>query len=205
MPLSFLTAQTPVFSRKPPLPNPEELPGLLRLHWEISGRVILDTYYTRLDQSLALWGTLTAVIFLTAQLSHLAWIVQALAWSTLTLMAIAMTFWLAWPWATVKQFRWVIYLWSLLMLSGICLTDYGIFRGSGIILSNLCPGWLSLCALGYWLTGVGIHALALIGIGFVHLGAIPLLALFPGGQFSVTGSVMAGSLWVLAVWQWRHR
>jgi hypothetical protein len=190
---------------KPSLPNPEELPGILRLRWVRPGRVFLDTYYTRLDQALALWGTITAVIFLTAQFSHLAWTVQAKAWSTLTLVAIPMTFLLTWHWATVRQFRWVIYLWSFLMLLGLCLTDYGIFRGSGIILMNLCSGWLGLCALVYWLTGVGMKARALTLIGFVHLGAIPLLSLISAWQFLLTGTVMAGSLWVLATWQWEHR
>jgi hypothetical protein len=165
----------------------------------------LETYYTRLDQALVLWGCVSAVIFLTAQFSSLTWTVQALAWSILTLMAIPLTFWLTWTWASFKQLRWVVVFWSLLLLSGICLTNYGIFRGSGVILMNLCSGWLGLCALGYWFTGVGLQAIALTLIGFVHLGAIPLLALFPEVQFSVTGMVMALCLWVLAAWQWEHR
>jgi hypothetical protein len=200
-----MTDKTPIFKFKQPLPNPEELPGILRLRWGTAERVFLDTYYTRLDQALALWGCVSAVIFLTAQFGHLTWTVQAIAWSSLTFLAIPMTFWLTWHWACAKQFRWVIYFWSLLILSGIFLTNYGIFGPSVVILMNLCPGWLGLCVLGYWLTAIGIQSGALILIGFVHLCAIPLLALMPQEQFFLTGIVMTGSLWALAAWQWDHR
>ncbi len=200
-----LTHQQPIFRFKQPLPNPEELPGILRLRYVTGGQVWLNTYYTRLDQALVIWGGVTAVIFLTAQFSHLSWTVQALVWSILTLSAIPITSWLTWHWARLKQLRWVVILWALLILGGNCLTDYGVFLARGGILSHLCPGWLGLCVLGYWSTSIGMRSRALTLIGLVHLCAIPLLRLIPEEQFFLTGTVMAGSLWVLAAWQWDHR
>jgi hypothetical protein len=98
----------------------------------------------------------------------------------------------------------VVYFWSLLMLVGMSLTDYGIFRPVGVLVANLCPGWLGLCALGYVLTSIGMQARALALMGLVHLAAIPLLFLFPAWQYCLTGVVLSGSLWILATWQWDH-
>jgi hypothetical protein len=193
-----------VFRWKPLLPNTEELPGLLRLRLDGPSQVLLDTYYTRLDQALALWGCVTAVIFGMAQLSGLSWPVQAITDSILTLASIVLAIWLTWYWTSVKPFRWVVYFWSLLMVMGIGLTDYGIFRPLGFLLVNLCPGWLGLCALGYLLTSIGMQARALTLIGLVHLGTIPLLFIFPTWQYFLTGGVLSGSLWILASWQWDH-
>lgn len=193
-----------VFRLKPSLPNPEELPGLLRLRWAGARRVWLDTYFTRLDQALALWGCVTAVIFWIGQLSPLAWRVQAIADSILTLWAIALTFWLIWQWTRVNPFRWVVYFWSFLMLLGMGLTDYGIFRPLGALLPYLCPGWLGLCSLGYLITSLGMQSSALALMSLIHLCAIPLTFVFPAWQFSLTGLVVSGSLWALATWQWEH-
>ena len=101
--------------------------------------------------------------------------------------------------------RWVVILWAILILGGICLTCYGVFLPRGSILSNLCPLWLGVCVLGYGITSLGMRALALTIITSVHLLAIFLLQLVPEQQFFLTGIVMAGSLWVLAAWQWEHR
>lgn len=200
-----LPHKKPIFRVKQPIPDPEELQGLLRLRSAVGGRVWLNTYYTRLDQALVIWGAVTAVIFLTAQFSELNWTVQAQIWSILTLFTIPVTSWLAWHWATVRQVRWVVILWAILILGGICLTCYGVFLPRGSILSNLCPLWLGVCVLGYGITSLGMRALALTIITSVHLLAIFLLQLVPEQQFFLTGIVMAGSLWVLAAWQWEHR
>jgi hypothetical protein len=200
-----LPHKKPIFRVKQPIPNPEELLGILRLRYATGGQVWLDTYYTRLDQALVVWGGVTAVIFLTAQFGHLTWTMQALVWSILSLSAITTTSRLAWHWASVKQVRWVVIFWALLILGGICLTDYGVFLARGSILINLCPIWLGLCVLGYGITSVGMRSLALTFISLIHLCAITLLRLVPEWQFLLTGTVIAGSLLVLAVWQWEHR
>jgi hypothetical protein len=193
-----------IFRVKPSLPNPEELSGILQLRWGVARWVWLDTYFTRLDQALALWGCVTAVIFWMGQLSSLAWRTQAIVDSILTLWAIALTLGLIWQWTRVKPFRWVVYFWSLLMLLGIGLTDLGIFRPVGGLLIHLCPIWLTLCGLGYGFTSLGMQSSALVLISLIHLCAIPLTLALPAWQFSLTGLVMSGSLWALATWQWDH-
>ena len=113
--------------------------------------------------------------------------------------------WLAWFWVKVERFRWLIYLWSALVLIGLALTDYGIFMGSGIILSNLCPLWLMLCALGYGAMGLGMRSRTFLMVAALHSLAIPALSLAPAYQFSMTAIVMSSCLFFLAEVQWDMR
>lgn len=165
----------------------------------------METYYTRLDQALMLWSGVTAIIFLIAQFSYLDWHTQAIADSALTASATSVTGKLAWSWATARKARWVIGLWSVLMLSAIALSDYGIVAGNSLILQHLCTGWLGVCALGYWVTAIGMQSRALTLIAIVHLCAMFLVRTILAWQFFLTGSVLTLSLCLLGTLQWDHR
>lgn len=199
-----LTPRQPIFCFKQALPAADERMGLIALHYHLPVGRVLKTYYTRLDQALLLWGAVTAIIFSVAQFSYLDWQTQAIADSILTLGAVLATIALTWQWATAKRVRWVLGLWSCLMSGAIALSDYGILMGNGLILRHLCTGWLSICALGYWVTAIGMRSQALKLIAMLHLGTVPLLVAMAAGQFLLTGSVLTLSLWLLATLQWDH-
>ncbi|MFE4107323.1 hypothetical protein [Almyronema epifaneia] len=193
----------PIFQFKQPLINTQDQPGIFHLSWG-RDRTLLATYYTCLDQALLLWAWCVAVIFTVAQFSPIDWYCQAIAWSSLSVVATLMTNWLTWEWAQIKNLRWIIYCWSGLMLGGVCLTDYGIFSGNPLILINLCPLWLGVSALGYGVTAGGMRSRALALVGLFHLGAIAALPWLISWQFLLTGSVIASSLLFLSILQWDH-
>lgn len=162
-------------------------------------------YYTRLDQALMLWAIATAIIFFTAQFHAFDWHHQARVWSALSLASLGVTSIRAWPWAEALGLRWVTYLWTGIVLLGLGLTDYGVYRSVGPILLNLCPLWLGLCALGYGITAVGMGSRALMGIVAMHGLAIVGVKLWPTGLFGITGAAIAGSLLILGQLEWDHR
>lgn len=194
----------PIFCLKQTLPAEDERRGLITLNHRLPIGIRLETYYTRLDQALLLWGGVAAVIFLLGQFSQIDWRTQAAVDSVLTLAAVAATVVLTWRWATVKGARWAIGLWSTLMIGAIGFNDYGIWVGNGLILRHLCTGWLGICALGYLATAIGMRSRALGCVGLLHLGTVPLLGVASAWQFLLTGSVLAVSLWVLGTLQWDH-
>ncbi len=161
-------------------------------------------YYTRLDQALLLWAIATAIIFLTAQFHAFDWHHQARVWSALSLTMLTTTSLRAWPWAVALNLRWVVYLWAVITLIGLGLTDYAIYLSVVPILLNLCPLWLGLCALGYGITAIGMGSRALIGVVLVHLIAIGLVWMLPAGLFGITGGAIAGCLFILAQLEWDH-
>lgn len=195
----------PIFQLKQSLIDPVDLHGVIKIQLGPQANAWIATYLTRLDQALIAWGVVTAIIFLIAQSYLIDWQTQAILWSALSCAAIAISGQLTWFWITTRQQRWIFYSWSILVLVGLGLTDYGIFAGAGIILSNLCPLWLSLSALGYITTGIGIQAQALVLIGLVHGLTIPILMWVPTSQFLFTGGVMSASLFLLATFHWEHR
>ncbi len=195
----------PVFCFKRALPDLEERRGLIALRGSLPRGGLIETYFTRLDQALMLWGGVTAMIFGMAQFSGWDWRMQALSASVLTLSATLLTVGLTWHWATVKRARWVIGVWSALMVGAIALTDYGIVAGNGAILRHLCTGWLSVCAVGYFATGIGMESRALRYVTLVHLCTVPLARILLPWQFLLTGSVLTLSLWLLGTLQWDHR
>jgi hypothetical protein len=136
-----------VFQLKQNLVNPVDLHGVLRIKLGSQDKVFVSTYLTRLDQALMVWGVVVAIIFLSAQFYYLDWGTQAVVWSALSVAAILLSGRLTWFWVTTRQQRWILYFWSLLVLTGLCLTDYGIFAGWGVILRNLCSIWLGISAL----------------------------------------------------------
>lgn len=191
-----------IFQFKQGLTDLRELEGVIRIPLGIAATPF---YLTRLDQALVVWGLVTAAIFFVAQAYWVDWYTQALVWSALSAAAVALAGQLTWRWVSVRNQRWILYVWSALVVAGLALTDYGIFASWVPVLRNLCSLWLGLSALGYVMTGVGIHAPAMVLMGGIHGGAIALLDLFPRYQFLFTGGVMTASLFCLALFHWEHR
>ena len=52
---------------------------------------------------------------------------------------------------------------------------------------------------------MGMRSRALAGVGLVHWVAIPVIGAMPSWQFSLTGSTLTLSLWLLGTLQWDHR
>jgi hypothetical protein len=192
----------PIIRRKQHALDVQDLEGLLRIHVKIQDLTLFSRFYTRIDQVFLLWGSITAVIFFTAQFSALNWLDQAVLWSFLALLGAWGTFGLAWYWVTVERLRWMVYTWVGLMLAGVALTNWGIFGGGWVILPHLCLLWLGLSAMGYLATAWGLRSRAFSVNGLLHLGAITLLPQIPTWQFFLTGLVTAGSLFLLAEVQW---
>ncbi len=182
----------------------EEQAGVFYLGKPPSAGGHSSLYYTRLDQALMLWAIATAIIFFTAQFHAFDWHHQARVWSALSLSVLGATSIRAWPWAVALNLRWVVYLWTVITLVGLGLTDYGVYLSVGPILLSLCPLWLGLCALGYGITAMGMGSRALIGVVMVHLCAIGLVWLLPGWLFGITGGAIAGCLFILAQLEWDH-
>lgn len=203
--MRFLLSSEPLLRRKQHALDVQDLKGLLKLNLQIGDFQLLSSSYTRIDQVFLLWGVITAIIFLTAQFMPIAWHVQAIAWSVLTLAGTALMGWLAWCWVRIERLSWLIYTWGFLMLGGVILTDLGIFLGWGWVLMHLCSLWLFLSALGYVGMGLGMGSRTFLLVGLLHLGGILLLPQMIGWQFLATGALMAGSLLLLAEVQWDMR
>ncbi|MEM7796603.1 MAG: hypothetical protein AAF579_19380 [Cyanobacteria bacterium P01_C01_bin.118] len=193
-----------IFQLKQSLIDPVDLHGVIKIQLGPQDNAWITTYLTRLDQALMAWGVITAIIFVIAQSYLIDWPTQAILWSVLSCAAIVISGQLTWFWVTTRHQRWIFYSWSVLVLVGLGITDYGIFTGVGVILRYLCPLWLSLSTLGYIITGIGIQAQALMLIGLIHGFAIPTLMLVPYSQFLLTGGVMSVSLFLLAIFHWDH-
>ena len=203
MPL-FNTAE-PIIRRKQHALDFQDRQGLLTLKLQISNKTLFSNIYTRIDQVFVYWGLITAVIFFTAQFAPIDWITQTKFWSVLTgVGTIAMTI-LTHFWVKVERLRWVLYAWIVLMTSGMAITNFGIYYGSGTVLMHLCHLWLGLCAIGYFCTGIGLRSRAFILAGFFYILGIFILPLCVGWQFLVTGLVMAANLLMFAETQWDMR
>jgi len=182
-----------------------EQDGVFYLGKPRAGSLRSSLYYTRLDQALMLWAIATAIIFFMAQFHAFDWHHQARAWSALSLAVLTATGIRAWPWAVALKLRWVVYLWTVITLLGLGLTDYGVYRSVGPILLNLCPMWLGLCAMGYGITAIGMGSRALLGAVAIHGLAVGLIRVWPGWLFGITGAAIAGCLFILAQLEWDHR
>lgn len=198
-------ANVPLFQFKQDTVDPVDLHGVVRIRWGNPAKPFLSTYLTQLDQALLVWGGATAAIFLIAQFYAFSWTFQAVIWSVLSGVATLVSGKLGWFWVSSRRQRWILYTWSLVVLMGLLLTAYGIFAGLPMVLVNLCPVWLVLCAIGYFATGIGIQAPAFMLSGAVHLAIIPALVTFPAWQFFWTGVTMSGCLFCLALLQWDHQ
>lgn len=183
----------------------QDLCGLLKISGRIGGKTLFDRFYTRIDQVFLLWGIITGAIFMTAHFFPISWHFQAILWSILTLIGTILMAFLTHFWVTVEELRWVVYLWTGLMLVGLAITDLGIFSSVPIILINLCPLWLGLTAIGYVGMGLGMSSQTFMISGLVHLLGIKILPYFLQWQFLVTGLIMTSCLLLLAEVQWDMR
>jgi hypothetical protein len=183
----------------------QDLCGLFRIHWRVGQKTLIDNIYTRIDQVFLIWAVIIAGIFLTAQFSPISWQFQAVLWSILTVVGTIAMICLTHFWVLVEQLRWVVLLWTVLMLIGLGITNIGIFCSIPVILVNLCPLWLGLSALGYVAMGWGMYSRTFILMGLFHLLGIMILPYFLGWQFLTTGLIMASSLILLSELQWDMR
>jgi len=180
----------------------QDLNGLLKLHLRRRAQRVAGICFTEIDQAFVIWGVLALSIFLLAQFSSLNWTHQAVIDAAFTGAGIASTSGLTWQLATDEKLRWVVFLWAGLMSAGMVITAYGIFAGVGLILANLCPIWLSLCALGYGAMAVGMRSHAFTAASLVHSVAILTLHHQPSWQFLITGAVMSITLLFFSVVPW---
>lgn len=195
----------PIIRRKQHALDFQDRQGLLQLKLQISNKTLLNSIYTRIDQVFVGWGLIAAIIFFTAQFAPIDWRIQAIFWSVLTgIGTVGMTI-LTYFWVKVERLSWVLYAWILLMLGGVVITDLSILGGWGQILMHLCPLWLGLSALGYFVTGWGLRSRAFMIAGIFHLGGILILPYCLGWQFLVTGLVMTANLLIFAETQWDMR
>jgi hypothetical protein len=203
--MTFFNPDEPFLRCKQEALDVQDLQGLLRIHWQIGSTQLFSALYTRIDQVFILWGVISVAIFATAQFLPISWGLQAILWTTLTLLGSLGMIGLSWFWVSVERLCWVVYAWIGLMLLGLLLTDLGIFLGWGWILLNLCPLWLGLSAVGYFCTGWGLRSRMLLSAGLCHLIGILLLPASGGWQFVATGLWIAGTLFFLAEVQWDMR
>jgi len=204
--MTFFNSQEPLLRRKQTDLDIQDLEGLISWQWKLNGVPIVSWLYTRIDQVFLLWGWIVGLIFLTPQVfPTFAWTHQAFLGSVLSVVGMVGMAAFAWYWVTVERLSWLIYLWGLVVLVGLAVTNYGIFGGVGVILMNLCPLWLGLCSVGYGLMGIGLRSRTFLLASSLHLAAIGGLQWVPTHQFLATAIVMAGTLFVLAEVQWDMR
>ena len=203
--MSSFNFSSPLLRDKQTALDVQDLQGILNIEWKIWNKKLFSSSYTRIDQVFIIWGLVAAIIFTTAQFMPISWTTQAICWSALSLIATAIMVAFTWFWVSVERLRWVVCCWVLLVLTGVTITDLGIFLGWGEILMRLCPLWLGLSAIGYFYTGLGLRSRTLILNSLVHIGAIALLPYIISWQFLATGLVMGFSLLILAQLQWDMR
>ncbi|WP_315786148.1 hypothetical protein [Fischerella sp. JS2] len=203
--MTFLPLSQPLLRDKQEDLDVQDLQGLLRLNWKLGKFNLWSGFYTRIDQVFIFWGLICAGIFITAQFLPVSWYTQAILWSFLTLIGSVSMIILTWFWVSVEKLRWLLYGWVILMITGVTLTNLGIFYGWSTVLINLCPLWLTITALGYLLTAWGVRSRTFLLMAIIHCISIAILPLCGGWQFGATGIVMAISLLVLAEWQWDMR
>lgn len=166
---------------------------------------LADITFTEIDRAFLVWGVLTLVIFSLAQFSSLSWTTQSSIDAALTGIGITSTSKLTWRLACSERLRWVVCLWAVLMASGMISTAYGIFCGVGIILANLCILWLSVCALGYLVMGIGLGSRSFTAASIIHALGILFLVLHPAHQFLTSGLVIAFTLFFFSFVPWDMR
>ncbi|MGK7893297.1 MAG: hypothetical protein AB4372_06620 [Xenococcus sp. (in: cyanobacteria)] len=203
--MTYFNLAEPIFRAKQRELDYQDRQGLLEFSIKIKNNTLLSSFYTRIDQVFVLWGLISAVIFFSAQFTTIDWITQAIFWSIITLIGTAIMGFLTYFWVQVERLQWVLYTWALLMLGGVIVTDCAIFYSWVQVLMNLCPMWLTLSAIGYLCTGLGLRSRAFIISGIFHILGIAILPYFIGWQFLATGLIMTLNLLVFAETQWDMR
>lgn len=202
--MNLLDQTKPILRRKQKKLYYKEYQSLISLYLKIAGKTIYIGLYSCLDQVFIIWGLITSAIFLTAQFLPISWTTQAIAWSILTLAGTLAMMILTHFWVKQRHLYWILYTWVILMVSGLILTDCGIFLGWGWLLIHLSHLWLGLCSLGYMITAIGLNSRALLLVGLAHLLGIIILPYVMGWQFLATAGIMAFSLLLLAETQWDY-
>ena len=156
--MTFFNPNAPLLSQKQNVLELPDMPGLWRCHWQVGNLTLVSTFYTPLDQVCLIWGVISLVIFATAQFFPFSWMTQAIWWSALSLIATGIMVVLTPSWLRAEGLGWVLDTWVALMLTGLVITDLGIFLGWGEVLMHLCPLWMGLVALGYLSTGLGMRS-----------------------------------------------
>jgi hypothetical protein len=203
--MSFFNPSEPILRSKQEALDFQDRQGLLRIHLQLGDKTLISASYTRIDQVFILWGLISAAIFVTAQFAPISWLIQAGFWSVLTLLGTVGMVMLTHFWVKVERLRWILYCWVTLMLVGVVVTDLSIFLSWGQILMRLCPLWLGLTGLGYFLTAIGMRSRAFTFASIVHIIGIAVLPYVGSLQFLSTGIVMAASLLLFAEVQWDMR
>jgi hypothetical protein len=203
--MNFFNFSEPIFRRKQESLDYQDRQGILQLKFKIKNKILYSLNYTRIDQVFVLWGIITATIFITAQFAPVSWLTQAIWWTSLTVIGTLAMSLMTYFWVRVEGLCWILYAWAILMLSGVVITDLGIFLGWGTVLMHLCPLWLVLSALGYFCTAIGLRSRAFVISGIIHLLGILVLPYAIGWQFLATGLVMVANLLVFAETQWDMR
>ncbi|HEY9763902.1 MAG TPA: hypothetical protein V6D07_15325 [Trichocoleus sp.] len=162
----------------------------------------MSTFYTRHDQACLLWAGLSALIFLSAQFMAINWFAQAAIASGLTVLCVVAMVVLTFQFSAEERLTWVLYGWSLLMLVGTLMTDLSLFLGWGTLLGNLCPLWLGISGMGYFITGWGMRSRAFMLIAAIHFLTIQILPAVGMWQPLTTGMVISGCALLIAEIQW---
>ena len=202
--MNLLHSTKPILRRKQRDIYCQEYQSLVSLYLKIAGKTLYSGLYSCLDQVFIIWGLIVAAIFVTAQFLPISWTTQAIVWSILTLAGTLSMMILTHFWVKQQQLNWILYLWVMLMVSGVILTDCSIFLGWGWLLIHLSHLWLGLCSLGYIITALGLNSRALLLVGLGHLLGLFILPYVMGWQFLATAVIMVVSLLVLAETQWDH-
>lgn len=202
--MNLLHSTKPILRRKQRDIYCQEYQSLVSLYLKIAGKTFYSGLYSCLDQVFIIWGLIVAAIFVTAQFLPISWTTQAIVWSILTLAGTLSMMILTHFWVKQQQLNWILYLWVMLMVSGVILTDCSIFLGWGWLLIHLSHLWLGLCSLGYIITALGLSSRALLLVGLGHLLGIFSLPYVMGWEFLATAGIMVVSLLVLAETQWDH-
>ncbi|MEM6450772.1 MAG: hypothetical protein AAF703_10705 [Cyanobacteria bacterium P01_D01_bin.105] len=168
-------------------------------------KILSEITFTEIDRAFLVWGAISLIIFSLAQFSSLSWTTQSSIDAALTGLGIASTAKLTWRLACSERLSWVVCLWAVLMAGGMIATAYGIFCGIGIILINLCPLWLGLCAFGYLAMALGLGSRSFSAASALHAASIAFLAIHPSHQFLTSGLVMALTLFFFSFVPWDMR
>ena len=155
-----------------------------------------------IDQAFLIWAGITLVIFLMGQFSSVSWAMQTVVDAALTGVGIASTSRLNWALVEDERLNWVIALWAVLMTAGMCVSAYGIYACESLIMVNLCPLWMGLCALGYGAMAMGMRSHAFTAACLVHALAIALLNHQPSWQYLTTGLVISLTLIFFSIVPW---
>lgn len=200
--MSFFNPEIPVISRKKPAIEVPAVRGVWRVHFQFGSVIIFSSFYTQHDQACLLWGAISGGIFAIAQFLPVSWIIQAIFASVFTLIGVLGMIFLTWHLTAIDRLTWVLFSWVSLMLIGTIITDLSIFLNWGSVLMQICPIWLGLSAIGYFINGVGMRSRAFFLLGLLHLLAIGMLPYVGMWQQLFTGLVIGGGVFLVAELQW---